>query len=75
MVRTSVDSFLLLAGQEASSLCLEGDDDDGEFEVSLLLQLSQNSRPEEHLTLTNTVQVGVQIKVFHLQGRRKRISL
>lgn len=62
----------LLAGQEASCLSLEGDDDDGQFEVSLLLQLSQNARPEEHLTLTDTIQVGVQVQVLYLQ--QKRIS-
>lgn len=62
---------VLLAGQEGSSLSLEGDDDDGEFDVSLLLQLSQNSGPEEHLTLTNTEQVGIQIQVLHLEDRKR----
>ncbi len=59
--------FLLLAGQEASCLSLEGDDDDGQFEISLLLQLGQNSCPEEHFTLTNTIQVCIQIKVLYLE--------
>ena len=70
-----VKQFLLLSGQEASCLCLEGDDDDGEFDVSLLLQLSQNSRPEEHLTLTDTKQVRIQIQVLHLKGGSKRESV
>ena len=61
--------FLLLAGQEASCLCLEGNDDDGQFEVSLFLQLGQNSCSEKHLTLTDTVQVSVQVQVLHLQER------
>lgn len=60
----------LLAGQEASRLSLEGDDDDGQFEVSLLLQLSQNARPEEHLTLTDPIQVGVQVQVLYLQQKQ-----
>jgi len=51
------------AGQEASGLSLEGDDDDDEFEVALFLQLGEDAGPEEHLTLTNTVQVGVQVQV------------
>lgn len=62
--------LLLLAAQEASCLCLEGDDDDGQFEVSLLFQLSQNSRPEEHFALTDTIQVRVQIQVLYLETRR-----
>lgn len=64
--------FLLLAGQEASCLSLESDDDDGQFEISLLLQLSQNSRPEEHLTLTDAIQVRIQIQVLHLEEERRR---
>ena len=62
--------FVLLAGQEASCLSLEGDDDDGQFEVPLLLQLGQNPRPEEHLTLTDTIQVSVQIQVLYLKVKR-----
>lgn len=51
--------LLLLAAQEASCLRLEGDDDDCQFEVSLLFQLGQNPRPEEHLALADTIQVRV----------------
>lgn len=61
---------VLLAGQEASGLCLEGDDDDGEFEVTLLLQLGQNSSPEEHFTLPDAVEVGIQVQVFNLEENR-----
>lgn len=57
----------LLAGQEASGLCLEGDDDDGQFEIPLLLQLGQNSSPEEHFTLTDAIEVGIQLQVFYLE--------
>lgn len=64
--------LVLLAGQEASCLSLESDDDDGQFEISLLLQLSQNSRPEEHLTLTDAIQVRIQIQVLHLEEERRR---
>lgn len=66
--RRSCVLVLLLAGQEAAGLRLEGDDDHGQFEVPLLLQLSQDSGPEEHLTLTDAVQVGVQVQVLHLWG-------
>lgn len=57
----------LLAGQEASGLRLEGDDDDGELEVPLLLQLGQHSGPEEHLTLADAIEVGIQIQMFDLE--------
>lgn len=60
----------LLAAQEASCLRLEGDDDDSQFEVSLLFQLSQNSRPEEHFALTDAIQVRVQIQVLYLETSR-----
>lgn len=60
----------ILASQKTSCLCLEGDDDDGQFQVSLFLQLGQNPCPEEHLTLTNTVQVRIQVQVFYLEKRR-----
>lgn len=63
----------LLAGQEASGLSLEGDDDHGQFDVSLLLQLGQDARPEEHLALANAVQVGVQVQVLHLEQEGKSV--
>lgn len=59
--------MVLLAGQEAPGLCLEGYDDDGQFEIPLLLQLGQNSSPKEHLTLTNAIEVGIQLQVFYLE--------
>lgn len=62
--------FSILASQEASCLCLEGDNDNGQFQVSLFLQLCQNSCPEEHLTLTNAEQVRIQIQVFYLEKKK-----
>lgn len=61
----------LLAGQVASGLSLEGDDDHGQFDVSLLLQLGQDARPEEHLALADAVQVGVQVQVLHLEPEKR----
>lgn len=59
-------SFFLLSGQEASGLGLEGDDDHSDLQVSLLLQLSQNSCAEEDLTLPDPVQVWVQVQMLDL---------
>lgn len=66
--------MVLLAGQEASGLCLEGDDDHGQFEVSLLLQLGQNSGSKEHFTLTNAIEVGIQIQVFYLGEQSEKLQ-
>ena len=41
---------------------LEVDDDVGDLEVPLLLQVSQDSGPKEDLTLTDPEQVGVQLQ-------------
>lgn len=59
-----------LAGQEACGLSLEGDDDDSQFEIPLLLQLGQNSSPKEHFTLTDAIEVGIQLQVFYLEENR-----
>lgn len=45
---------------------LEADDDVSDLHVSLLLQMSQNSSSEENFTLTNAVQVRVQLQSFDL---------
>ena len=55
------------AGNISPGLGLEGDDDVGELEVSLLLQVSQYSCAEEDLTLAHTVEVGVQLQGLDLQ--------
>lgn len=66
-MKTRSLEVLSLSSQEAPCLCLEGDDDHGQFDVSLLLQLRQNPCPEEHLTLSDAVQVCVQIQVLYLR--------
>ena len=47
-------------------MSLEADDDVGELEISLLLQMGQDTRTEEDLALTQAVQGGVQIQGFDL---------
>jgi len=59
----------VLSGQESSSLGLESDDDHGDLQISLLLQLGQHSRAEEHLTQSDPVQVGVQVQMLDLYGQ------
>lgn len=41
---------------------LEVDDDVSDLQVSLFLQVSQNSSSEKNLALTNTEKVGVQLQ-------------
>lgn len=62
----------LLSGQVSSGLCLESNNDHSDLQVSLLLQLGQHSCAEEDLTLSNPVQVGVQIQMLDLN---KYVSL
>lgn len=61
-----MDSPCLLSGQVSSGLCLESNNDHSDLQVSLLLQLGQHSCAEEDLTLSNPVQVGVQIQMLDL---------
>lgn len=58
--------LFLLASQMSSAPGLEADDDVSDLHVSLLLQMSQNSSSEENFTLTNAVQVRVQLQSFDL---------
>ena len=51
-----------LAGQVSAAHGLEGDDDVGDLEVPLLLQMGQDPGPEEDLTLADPEQVGVQLQ-------------
>jgi len=60
----------LLAGHVTTAPGLEADDDVCDLHVSLLLQVSQDSGPEEHLALPDPVQVGVQLQAFDLPGER-----
>lgn len=53
---------------------LEVDDDVCDLQVSLLLQMSQNSRSEEDLTLTNTEEVGVQLQGLDLLRRQDMLG-
>ena len=50
-----------LPAQVASGARLELDDDLGQFHVSLLLQLGQDTGPEEHLGVTDAVGRWVQV--------------
>lgn len=61
--------LFILSGQEASSLSLEGNDDHSNLQISLLLQLSQHSCAEKDLTLSNPVQVGIQVQMLDLHRR------
>lgn len=57
---------LLLAGHVASAPGLETDDDVRDLHVSLLLQVSEDSRPEENFALADPEQVGIQLQAFDL---------
>lgn len=58
-------------------MCLESNNDHSDLQVSLLLQLGQHSCAEEDLTLTNPVQVGVQVQMLDLNRHEvgKKLSL
>lgn len=51
-----------LACQVSPANRLEVDDDVSDLQISLLLQVSQDTSSEEDLTLTDTEQVGVQLQ-------------
>lgn len=63
--------MVVLPGQETSGLGLESYDDHGDLQISLLLQLGQNSCAEEDLALSNPVQVRVQVQVLDLKNRKE----
>lgn len=56
-----------LACQVSTANGLEVDDDVGDLQIALLLQVSQNTSSEEDLTLTDAEQVGVQLQGSDLQ--------
>ena len=58
----------LLAGNVAPAPGLEADDDVCDLHVSLLLQVSKDSGPEENFALADPVQVGIQLQAFDLTG-------
>lgn len=68
-------AVFILSGQEASSLGLESYDDHSDLQISLLLQLGQNSCSEEDLTLPNPVEVGVQIQMLDLHRKENLFSV
>lgn len=51
---------------------MESDDDHGDLQISLLLQLGQHPRAEEDLAESDPVQVGVQVQMLDLH--RQEIS-
>ena len=55
------------SGKASSGIRLELDDDVCELHVALFFQMSQHTGSEEDLTLTNTVQVRVQLQSLDLQ--------
>lgn len=67
----SSDSFIL-AGHISSAPGLEADDHICDLNVSLLLQVGQDSSSEENFTLTDAVQVWVQLQSFYLTWRGQR---
>ena len=72
--RQTIIKGLLPAGHITTAPGLEADDDVSDLHVSLLFQMGQHSSPEEHFTLTNTEQVGVQLQGFDLI-RNERVLL
>ena len=66
---------VLLAGHVTTAPGLEADDDLGDLHVALLLQVGQDSGPEEHLALPDPVQVGVQLQAFDLTGEKGATAL
>lgn len=63
-----------LSGQVAPAAGLEPDDDVGDLQVSLLLQVGQHTGPEEDLALADAVQVAVELQGFNLDGREPVIG-
>lgn len=63
---------VVLASHIATAPGLEVDDDVGDLQVPLLLQVGQDSGPEKHLALADPVQVRVQFQGFDLSGIDRR---
>ena len=59
----------LLARKVAPAQGLEGNDNVSDFDVSLLLEVCQDSRAEEHFTLPDPVEVGIKLKCHDLPER------
>ena len=65
----------VLASHVATAPGLEVDDDVGDLDVPLLLQVGQHSGPEEHLALPDPVEVGVQLQAFDLTREERSTAL
>lgn len=61
----------ILACQISSADGLEVNDDVSNLQVSLFLQVGQDSSPEEDLTLTNPEEVPIQLKSLNLQKQKR----
>lgn len=57
----------LLSRQVASAACLEANNDICDLQVSLFFKMSKDSSSEEHFTLSNSVEVGIQLQCFDLE--------
>lgn len=65
-MHTAVTEQPLLACQISPTDGLEVNDDVSDFQVSLFLQVGQDSSPEEDLTLADAEQVAVQLQGLNL---------
>lgn len=71
-VKMCVEAWsFILSGQESSGLSLESDDDHSDLQISLLLQLGEHPCAEEDFTLSDPVQIGVQVQMFDLHKRHQ----
>lgn len=61
----------LLSGQVTPAAGLEANDDVGDLQVPLFLQVGEHSCPEEHFALANAVQVTVELQGFDLEGGKQ----
>lgn len=62
------------SGQDSSTVGLESDDDVGQFQVSLFLQMSKDTGAEEDLALTDAIEVGVKLQVSDLEVINVRLE-
>lgn len=62
-----------LPGQVAPAAGLEPDDDIGDLQVPLLLQVGQHAGPEEDLALADAVEVAVELQGFDLNRGEQAI--
>lgn len=63
-----------LSGQVAPAAGLEPDDDVGDLQVALLLQVGQYAGPEEDFALADAVQIAVELQGFNLDGGESAVD-